>query len=458
MKRRDFLYGMAMAAAALPCRHVFGAGNRKPAVALIGRGVQGRRLLHEFLGQDVVVRAVCDVDKDRCADALKVVRDYYASRPELGIAPDACRAVADFRDIMSDPGIDQVAIATPDHWHAYMTIEALKHGKDVYCEKPLTYNIAEAKAVMAAAKKYGRIVQTGALQRSAVEFRTAAMLCRNGCIGKIASVDVCFGGPSRPHRAFFDPANSAAEGAPNPNVDFDMWLGPAPATPYSDQLSPRGVHETYPMFWRFDDWFGAGAVGDWGAHHLDIAQWGLDLDASGPVKVVASTAPRSSDPLDGGRRPSGVQLVCADGTTITHGAPGEWAVVFHGAGGKVAVDRGKFGLWDEKGKVIADSTHDKSMLAAVMKATKAFKLKKAKVQLYKSLSHVADFCACCQSRQQPSTPAETGARAAILCHLCNLSYVRDAGFDWDPVANAFANGTGDSAWLSRADARPAWKV
>ena len=484
--RRAFLKG-GLAAAAFPFLARGRSLNGKATLALIGAGKQGRGLLHAFLGQDLVVTAVCDCDRARREDRARVVNDYYAQHPELGVPGTACRAVADFREVLADPSIDMVCIATPDHWHAYMAVEAMKAGKDVYCEKPLVHTVEEARLVIAASAKYGRILQTGAMQRSGIEFRTACEIVRNGFIGKVGLVDANFGGPSRPHRDYENPDNAVAEGAPNPDVDFDMWCGPAPLAKYSDRLAPRGVHDFFPMFWRMDDWFGLGMCGDWGAHHLDIAQWGLCRDASGPVKVVRSELPPSTGRFDGGRRQRGVQLVYDDGCVVRH-APfrgSDWGTVFYGEEGVVAVNRGRLAVWRGKGvspdqdlqAKLNDGSFDgmariafwnprtgaggpqpdRSLLDAVNKATKAFKLKKAPVRLYKSLGHPADFVACFKSRRQPCSPAETGARSAILCTLCNLSYVHDAGFDWDPVRNVFANGTGDAVWLGKS-CRGDWKV
>lgn len=493
LNRRSFLKtGLALGVAP----HIgFGKGvGGKPALAMIGVGLQGRGLMHGFLGQDLVVRAVCDCDRVRREDRTRVANDYYASRPQLGIPADACRAVADFREILSDPSIDMVCIATPDHWHAYMAVEAMKAGKDVYCEKPLTYTIAEAKAVMAAEGTYKRILQTGAMQRSGVEFRTACEIVRNGGIGTVKFVDANYGGPSRPHRDYENPANAAVEGAPNPDVDFDMWCGGAPLVTYSDRLAPRGVHTTYSMFWRFDDYFGLGMCGDWGAHHLDIVQWALDMDATGPVKVLRSDAPPSTHPFDGGRRQRGMSFVCADGCVIRHNpyGGGSWGAVFYGTEGIVAVNRGCLAVWRGTGVVpdaalqtkLADGSFDgmtrvafwntlydvatrqhvprpggdKSMLDAVNKATKAFGLRKAKVKLYRSLGHVANFVDCCRTRKPTISNAAVGGRSAILANLCNLSYVHDTGFDWDPAQNVFAQGTGDAAWLARRAYRKGWDV
>lgn len=487
--RRSFLKSaLALGAAPYVCRASGVAG--RPTLALIGAGVRGRALLHEFLGQDVVVTAVCDCDGARRAHRARVVNDYYASRPELGVPPGVCREVADFRAVLSDPSIDMVCIATPDHWHAYMAVEAMRRGKDVYCEVPVACTVEEASAVMASAAKYGRVFQAGAALRSAAEFRTACEVVRNGGIGAVKFVDANFGGPSRPHRDYEDPANAAREGAPNPDVDFDMWCGGAPLVPYSDRLAPRGVHDVAPLFWRNDDFFGLGMCGSEGAHCLDVVQWGLGMDSSGPVRVVRSSAPKSDDPLHGGRRQRGMSFVFPDGVVVRHDPHSvrSWDAVFYGTGGIVAVGRGRLGVWrggcveptaslqgalengtfDGMKRVAfwnapADAAapfpgSDKSPLSAVGRAVKAFGLRKAKVRLYRSSGHSADFVKCVASRGRPCSGAEVGARAAILCALCNLSYVHDAGFEWNPSENAFANGMGSVAWLSRDAYRNGWSV
>ena len=501
LNRRNFLFGSAAAASlagvaaptARPPR-IRKAGER-PTLAAIGMGMQQRRLLHQFLGQDVVVVGICDVDRTRCAWGVQVVEDYYKSRPELGIATGACKGYADFREVLADPGIDMVSIATPDHWHAYITLEAFKAGKDVYCEKPLTHSIEEAKLVMAGAEKYGRILQVGAMQRSSFEFRIACEIVRNGGIGKVRHVDANFGSidpelklssPSQPHRFFRDPANAASEGAPNPDVDWDMWVGGAPWTPYSDELSVRGIPETYPMFWRHDDYFGSGDCGDWGAHHLDIAQWGLGLDDGGPLRVVRSDVPHSTNPIHGGRRQWGTTLEMQGGALVHHNLTSVWSTVFYGTDGIVAVNRGNIAVWTGSGveptpqvrdasadgsfdgmKTVAFYTRQRkeqatkelglSCLAAANKAAKAFDLKHAKTKLYKSQNHCADFVARFLDRKKACSNETVGGRATILCQLCNLSYIYDTGFGWDPVRNEFAQGEGDANWLRRPYYRNGWE-
>jgi predicted dehydrogenase len=490
--RRDFLKTGFSAGLAAGCGYAFGGQSKKgdkPRMAFIGAGWQARYLLHVFLGQDVIFKGICDCDRIRREHLAKIVDDYYLSR---NLPYSKAVRWSDYNDVIADPEIDMVCIATPDHWHAYLTVAAMKAGKDVYCEQPLTYSTEEAKLVMAAEAKYGRILQTGSMQRSAVEFRTACEVVRNGGIGKVRFVDCNFGGPSCPHRDYENPANAAAEGAPNPDIDFDMWCGGAPLVKYSDCLAPRGVHKMFPSFWRNHDYFALGMCGDWGAHHLDIAQWGLDLDSSGPVKIVRSDEPPSSHPFHGGRRQSGLQMVFADGCVLRHNPFSNWGTVFYGTDGIVAVNRGRIGVWSGKGctpdaKIrggIVDGTFDamkavafwspvrkrkdspnavppcssRSMLDACNKAIKEFDLKNAKTKLYRSFNHIADFVARCKDRKTACTPASVGGRAAILCQLCNISYVRDAGFDWDPAKNEFANGTGDASWLARSSYRKGLKV
>ena len=521
LNRRHFLLGSAAAMTLAGCAtSKRGLRDLKPGekrtAAMIGYGIQMRTaLLPQFLGQNplctklrdtVRVVAVCDCDKTRREAGAKQVNDAYGD--------NACKAIADFRDILRDPTIDMVCIATPDHWHAYMCVEAMKNGKDVYCEKPLTFSPEEAKLVIAAQKKYGRVFQTGSMQRSwakVSEFRTACMIVRNGGIGKIKYVDANYGiggkklgGPSHPLRFFDDPKNAAKESEGYEQLGawgWDMWLGPAKWRPYSNQLAPLGVNKFYPMFWRFDDDIGTGYNGDWGAHHLDIAQWGLNMDDSGPYKCLRSDEPYSTDLYHGGRRQYGMRMLfrAKDGGDVElyHGpfgvitGAGGWGTVFYGTDGIVAVNRGKIAVWKgfdatakrpdlemrkaietaayRKDKIVAESVgkdygtdavvKEDNRLAKVLDQLNGyFHLDTAKVQLYKSVNQVVNFCECVESRELTVSPAEVGARGAVLCQLCNLSYVYDTGFDWDPVNFTFANGTGDSAWLKRASYRKGWTI
>jgi len=404
-------------------------------LGFIGMGTQSRGLLDNFLRQETRVLAVCDVDTTRRNDAKQKVDTFYKNKD--------CAACNDFREIIARPDIDAVCIATPDHWHAIPTLAALRSGKDVYCEKPLTHNIHEAVEVMKAAPRHQRVLQTGSMQRSMNEFRVACELVRNGVIGPIEKVECSFGDPGRPC--------DLAEEKMEPGLDWNLWCGPAPWRGYSSVLSPRGVHRGFPA-WRDFREYGSGGVGDWGAHHLDIAQWGLGMDESGPVEVIPPGDPN-------GKR--GAKLVYASGITVEH--KDGFGVHFFGKGGEVRVNRGKFVLI-VGGETIASFTDDKSKkseedtncAAEVRKAQNRY-LANAAVKLDVSHQHISDFMGCVKSRKKPITNEQVGARSAICCHLINQSYYHHAHLKWNPAQFKFTGGTGDPKWLTR-DYRKPWTV
>lgn len=442
--RRTFLKQIAASTTVMPFilpSHIWAAEtkpNSKLTMGFIGMGKQARSLLGGFLGQDTQVLAVCDVDTTRRENAKKRVDDYYAQRPELKIGAGGCAAYNDFREIIVRKDIDAVCIATPDHWHTVITLAALRAGKDVYCEKPLTHNIREAVEVMRAVTATKRVLQTGSMQRSSKEFRIACELVRNGAIGKITHVECQFGDPAIPC--------DLPEEAMEPGLDWNFWLGPAEVRPYNSVLSPRGMHDHFPA-WRKYREFGGGMVTDWGAHHLDIAQWGLGMDNSGPVEV------RPPEQADAKR---GAMLVYANGVTVTH--KDGFGVHFFGTEGEVQVNRGKF-TFTHKGEQISKFTKKEdgsSCEAQVVKAEKAF-LKDAKIKLYVSKGHIPDFLSCVKSRQKPITNEIVGGHSAICCHLMNQAYYNHAKILWDPEKLCLRGGSGDPKWLTR-DYRAPWKV
>lgn len=407
-------------------------------MGFIGMGTQNRGLLGNFMGQkDVQVVAVCEVDKTRRETARQRVNEHYEKHPLDGWK--GCEAYTDFRDLIAREDMDAVCIATPDHWHAIITTAALNAGMDVYCEKPLTHNIAESVAVMEAVERNGRVLQTGSMQRSMAEFRIACELVRNGVIGKVERVSCNFGPPGRP-------CDLPAEEM-EPGLDWDLWLGPAPERPYHSALSPRGNHDHFPA-WRDYREYGGGMVTDWGAHHLDIAQWGLGMDDSGPVKVIP--------PEKGKEATKGAKLVYAHGVTVEHGEG--IGVHFFGSEGEVEVTRGRFAfrLGPETVAKFLDREDGGSLESAILTAEKRF-LKDAERRLYKSGHHIRDFLDCVKSRQKPITNEVVGARSAICCHLMNLAYYHGQPLQWDPAANAFVGGAGEPAWLTR-EYRGEWRV
>jgi len=438
--RRSFLKTAAASAAApfiLPS-NIWAAEtgpNSRLTMAFIGVGKQSRRLLNSFRWTTQVL-AVCDVDTTRRTDTQQKTDKFYADNPEKGAKGVA--AYNDFREIIARKDIDAVCIATPDHWHAVITLAALKAGKDVYCEKPLTHNIHEAIEVMKGVEANRRVLQTGSMQRSSKEFRVACELVQNGAIGKLQRVECQFGDPGVPCDLPEEPAE--------PGLDWDRWLGPAQVRPYNAILSPRGLHDNFPM-WRKYREFGGGMVTDWGAHHLDIAQWGLGMDNSGPVEI--------RPPAKAGDK-RGAMLVYANGVTVTHKEG--FGVHFFGTEGEVKVNRGKF-EFIRQGETLASyvSKDQKTSCAAeVAKAEKQF-LADAKIKLYESKSHTDDFLARVKDRQKPVTSEIVGGRSAICCHLMNLAYYHGQVLRWDPSRLAFTGGTGNPAWLTR-DYRAPWSV
>jgi predicted dehydrogenase len=413
--------------------------NDRLTLGFIGCGIQSRGLLGGFLGKkETQTVAVCDVDTTRRENHRKTVEEHYAKAANAE-GYKGCAAYTDFRELLARKDIDAVVIATPDHWHAIIGIAAAAAGKDIYCEKPLTDTIHEARALVDAVRKHGRVFQTGSMQRSMREFRVACGLARNGVIGKISRVESGFGGPGK----WCDLPAQAVE----PGLDWNLWLGPAPMREYNEILSPRGIHKHFPM-WRMYREYGGGMVTDWGAHHLDIAQWGLGMDDSGPVEVIP--------PADFDKAESGAKLVYANGVEVTHIK--ENGVTFFGSDGEIHVNRGKFALklkGEQKAKSLAKE--DAPPLAAQLDAVEKEFLTDAKVKLYASDDHKADFLASIKTRKPPITDVEIGARTVTCCHLTNFAYYHGQRLKWDPAANNFSGGTGDAKWLTR-EYRGEWKV
>ena len=429
--RRRFLQTAASAAAVpflLPSR-VWSAEvspNERLRMGFVGVGTQARGLLGKFLQYpEVKVVAVCDVDTTRRTAAKATVDKKYEN--------EDCKAVNDYREITENKDIDAVCIATPDHWHAIISLSAIRHGKDVYCEKPLTHNIHEAVTLVETVRKNNRILQTGSMQRSMGEFRVACELVRNGVIGKIDHIDTQFGGPAKP--------NANPEEAMEPGLDWDRWCGPGPLAKYSSVLSPRGVHKNFPM-WRLAREYGGGYICDWGAHHIDIAQWGMGMDENGPVEVVP--------PADWENAQKGAKLIYASGIVVNHINPGK-GVSFYGSEGEVHVNRGKFELvlkgetkhrfWDK------DQDKGTSLQREYTLAEREY-LADAKTKLYNSKDQIADFLSSIKSRQKPVCDVGIGASSAIACHLMNFAYYHGANVKWNPLDHSIISG-GDSKWLTR---------
>lgn len=372
------------------------AANDRIGLGLIGCGTRMFEMLRPLADHpDLHIAGVCDVDTTRREEASRRVRDRNRAR-HRDVTP---RMFVDHRELLALPGVDAVVICTPDHWHANQVIDAASAGKDIYCEKPLTQCLHECRAMIEAVRKHGVVFQTGSQQRTEYEHRfvRACELVRSGRIGRVLAVHV---GVADPPRACSLPGE-----APEPGLEWDRWLGPAPSRPYHSDLSPRGVHSHYPKWRQYREYCG-GYLADMGAHHFDIAQWGLGLDESGPVRVEPPEGP--------GDAMRGAALVTADGVRIVHGGPS--GTTFVGTDGVIAVDRGRI------------ASVPSNILDAEAPEER---------RLPRSAGHIQDWVDRMHDRGRCICDVEIGARSAAMCHLLNLAYALRRPLRWDPQAWAF---------------------
>jgi predicted dehydrogenase len=404
ISRRRFCQTVAAAPPMVVASSVLGddpraAPSERITVAMIGCGKMANdyHLSTLLRMPDVQMLAVCEVDRTRREHAKNRVQAAYSSDTTY----KGCDETDDFRELLARQDLDAVCIATPDFWHAIPIIEACKAGKDVYCEKPLTLTILEAKRCIEAVHKHQRVFQTGSQQRSSVfgEFRKACEFIRSGRIGDVKKITVGVGGPSR----WCDLPEEELE----PGLNWDRWLGPAPARPYSSVLSPRGVHNHFPSWRAFREYSGGGHT-DMGAHHYDIAQWALDMDGSGPVEII---------PPENPARGQGVRYVYENGVEIEHGGP--QGCVFTGTKGTLHIGRGV--LTSDPEDIVKEPLRDDE------------------VHLFKSPGHHRNWLDCIKSREPCVAPVEAGARTVTVIHLGNLAYWHGRRFQWDPKIWRFVN-------------------
>ncbi|KPK39754.1 MAG: oxidoreductase [Phycisphaerae bacterium SG8_4] len=417
LSRRRFLSRAADTAAgamALPYLvpvSVFAGSSASPSeritLGFIGAGKQSKHLMRSFLnspGTQVV--AACDVDKLKLDRGKKIVEDHYAGKS--GGSYKGCDTYGDFRDVLARDDIDAVVISTPDHWHAITVIQSAQAGKDIYCEKPLSQTIGEARAMVNAVRRYGRVFQTGSMQRSDWHFRLGCELVLNGYIGELKHVTVSVGGPA---------GNPALPAQPVPDyLDWEMWLGPAQWRPYNEDLSPHLSRDVFPN-WRNNSRFGGGGMTDWGAHHFDIAQWGQGMDQSGPVEII---------PPDG-KDYKVLTYRYASGVTMTRDRAD--GVLFTGTKGKIETNRGR--------------------LRTTPESLKDQKIGPNEIHLYESRNHYVDWLDAIRKRSKPICDIETGCRSVSVCHLGNIAYKLRRPLRWDPERELFVGDDDANRLLSR---------
>jgi predicted dehydrogenase len=425
------------------------AAKDRVVVGAIGIGSPASRnlqLLNDVLGlkRDIRYAAVCDVDGRHVKRAADI----------LGKKDMKVDQVKDFRQVNDRKDIDAVLIATPDHWHALIAIDAMRKGKDVYCEKPLTLTVAEGRAVADVARKTGRVFQTGSQQRSDARFRLACQLARAGRLGKITRVEARIGAnPTSPELPSV---------APPKELDWDFWLGPTPKVDY--MVLTRGGRTYTRCHYEFRWWYdySGGKMTDWGAHHLDIAQWGLGMDSSGPVAVEAEGAAPATENNRYNCHPTfkvtytyanGAKVVCSD--TQLRGAidPKETRVVERGRKERrVTHDNGVLFV-GEGGKWVFVC---RGMIKASDRKLLDEPLPRGAVRLYESTNHMGNFFDCMRSRRACVCPAEVGHRSVTVCHLGTIALRMGKKLKWDPARERFDDAAAN-AMLSRPVRAP-WKL
>ena len=425
------LAGAALLGPTVVPASVFGADapSERITVGAIGVGRMGNGDLGEALGlKQVQVVAVCDVDSNRLTAAKERVEKHYASRNQAG-GYKGCAAYGDFRELIARDDIDAVQIATPDHWHAIPAIEAAKTGKNIFMQKPMSLTIHEGRVVSNTVRRYGRIFQIGSQQRSDSRFRQACELVRNGRIGELKTVKVGFG---------TDPGTTPTPPMPVPDaLNYDLWLGPAPWAPYTEnRVHPQKGYDR-PGWLRIAD-YGAGMITGWGSHHNDIAQWGMGTEYTGPVEIEAE-AQFPKDGLWDVHGEFSITYKYANGVVVNCGDEGrnKQGILFEGTKGWVYVTRG------------AIDANPKSLLTSAIKPNE--------IHLYESTGHKDNFYECVKSRKETIAPAEIAHRSCTVCLLGDIAMQFGRKLKWDPQLERFVNDADADKSLSKPMRSP-WRL
>ncbi len=383
-------------------------------LGFIGVGAMGRHTLSEIIKRPGVnVLAVCDVDEAHMDDVCELIAESGQAH-----VPQRFR---DFRDLNRLPDLDAVVISTPDHWHTLPAIDAMRSGKDCYIEKPLTLYVEEGQRLCEVARETGRITQTGSQQRSSREFRYACELIRNGYIGDITRVDLTI------------PANNRVCKAQNGDVvpdslDFDFWLGPAP----EEAFHPSRGHYDF----RFIRAYSGGQMTNWGAHMLDIVQWALDEDASGP-RFVEGTCTFSEDGIFNTADNVDVTWTYASGTEIHCKTEPQPRCEFIGTRGRLLVGRGHLETTPESLMDVTFTDSDERLTV--------------------SDDHMANFLEGVLSRTTTICPVDVGHRTANICHIGNIALLLGRRLEWDAAQERFVDDDEANTMLSRPVRAP-WSL
>ena len=384
------------------------APSEKITVGMIGTGSHGTHYnLRSYLKQaDAQILAVCDVDNSHMAKAQGMVNEKYGNTD--------CATTKDFRDILARPDIDTVMISTPDHWHVLISVMAVRAGKDVQCEKP-TLTIDEGKILVKAVRQHKKVFQTSTEDRSVPVYHRMAELVRNGRIGKLQKIEVIL--PKQPNR----PGDATPQPVP-PELDYDMWLGPAPDAPYNKDR----VHFNFRWIWDYS----GGIICDWGTHLFDTAQWANDTERSGPVEVEG-TGTHWEGGLYNTVKDYDITYTYANGVVMTC-KPGTPSIKFIGTDGWVG-NRGWRARLEASSDEIVNSV-----------------IGPDEIHLYTNpAGEHRDFLDCVKSRKDPYFPVDIGHRVSTVCHLGNTAVKLSRKLKWDPNQEVFPGDDEANRMLSR---------
>jgi len=440
--RRDFLKTTAvLAVPTIIPMSALGRGRPAPGdrvtIGLIGCSTRGFEVLRSFLRHaDAQVVAAGDVHDLHYRDqewgrgqafgrepGQKLIESHYAADKASG-KYKGCAVFSDYRELIARDDLDAVIVATPDHWHAKITLAALQRGKDVYCEKPLTHFFAEGQLVYREVAKQKAVFQVGSQQRSDLKFRQGVELVRNGFIGKVKRVEV--GLPTGYNKLMGDDKIVP----PPKGLDYDFWCGPAEVLPYL-----RARHHRW---WRGHRAYGGGSLMDFIGHHNDIAHWGLDLDRSGPERVEAVGWTRLETDIYNTPVKYEIRCHCAGGIETAIGSTFETGVKWIGEKGWVRSARGNIEASDERW---TEPKFDRGPWKA-----------------YVSGDHARNFLDCVKSRAECIAPAETGHRSVTPGHLGFVSHDLGRALRWDPKKEEIIGDAEAQAKLMAMSHRKPWTL
>jgi predicted dehydrogenase len=430
ISRRRFLgvTGLALSAPVIVPSSIFGqaAPSKRITMGVVGWGMHGPGNTGNFLGlPDCQIVAACDLDKDHLKSAVDRINGHYKNQD--------CKAYHDYREMMARKDIDTVMLAVPDNWHALVAIEAAKNQKDIYGEKPLARTIFEQQAIVKAVQQNQRIWQTGSWQRSERDFHYAVEIVRNGLIGKISRVEV--GLPSG-HTDFAGTKAFMTVSEPPPELDYEVWIGPARMEPY---IKGR-VHKN----WRWNYNIGGGQLLDWIGHHCDIAHWGLGNDDKiGPSEIEGKGEFPAKDAVWNtctkyritAKYPDNIEMTIAGGHSDIRGGT-KWI----GSDGWVWVNRGGFEASD-----------------TALNESRSLPAEKRKIAINRTKGHYRDFIDCVKSRKPTVAPVEVAHHSAIPGHLGLIAMLVGRKIKWD-AAKEVIIGDDEATKLLRREYRGPWKI